>query len=129
MAVMLALLTLLAPLAVAGDHPATKIISMIQKLQEQVKEEGAEDTHVYGKFTYWCDETIKEKNKQELAMEVDKGMKQESELTLIKNKYRSNELEKEKQNQKFKTMEADLKTEIGNTSRERQHIESMKNEL
>merc|ERR1719443_2023297 len=36
---------------------------MIQKLQEQVKEEGAEDTHVYGKFTYWCDETIKEKNK------------------------------------------------------------------
>jgi len=63
MAVMLALLTLLAPFAVAGDHPATKIISMIQKLQEQVKEEGAEDTHVYGKFTYWCDETIKEKNK------------------------------------------------------------------
>merc|ERR1719240_786343 len=36
---------------------------MIEKLQEQVKEEGAEDTHVYGKFTYWCDETIKEKNK------------------------------------------------------------------
>jgi len=63
MAVMLALLTLLAPLAVAGDHPAVKIIGMIQKLQEQVKEEGAEDTHVYGKFTYWCDETIKEKNK------------------------------------------------------------------
>jgi hypothetical protein len=63
MAVMIALLTLLAPLAVAGDHPAVKIISMIQKLQEQVKEEGAEDTHVYGKFTYWCEETIKEKNK------------------------------------------------------------------
>ena len=29
----------------------------------QVKEEGAEDTHVYGKFTYWCEETTKEKNK------------------------------------------------------------------
>ena len=51
MAVMLALLTLLAPLAVAGDHPAVKIIAMVQKLQQQVKEEGAEDTHVYGKFT------------------------------------------------------------------------------
>jgi len=63
MAVMLALLTLLAPLAVAGDHPAVKIIAMVQKLQQQVKEEGAEDTHVYGKFTYWCEETTKEKNK------------------------------------------------------------------
>ena len=28
-----------------------------------MKEEGAEDTHVYGKFTYWCEETTKEKNK------------------------------------------------------------------
>merc|ERR1719352_962993 len=36
---------------------------MIQKLQQQVKEGGAEDTHVYGKFTYWCEETTKEKNK------------------------------------------------------------------
>jgi hypothetical protein len=65
MAVMLALLTLLAAPAVAtrSDHPAVKIIAMIEKLQQQVKEEGAEDTHVYGKFTYWCDETIKEKNK------------------------------------------------------------------
>merc|ERR1719482_1893126 len=65
MAVMLALLTLLAAPAVAtrSDHPAVKIIAMIEKLQQQVKEEGAEDMHVYGKFTYWCDETIKEKNK------------------------------------------------------------------
>jgi len=63
MAFMLALLTFLAPFAVAGDHPAVKIIAMIQKLQQQVKEEGAEDTHVYGKFTYWCEETTKEKNK------------------------------------------------------------------
>jgi hypothetical protein len=60
----LALLTLAAArLSVAGDHPAVKIIALVQKLQEQVKEEGAEDTHLYGKFTYWCDETTKLKKK------------------------------------------------------------------
>ena len=36
-------------------------------------------------------EAIKEKNKSELAMEVDKGMKQKSELTLIRNEYRHND--------------------------------------
>jgi len=60
----LAILTLAAArLSVAGDHPAVKIIALVQKLQEQVKEEGAEDTHLYGKFTYWCDETTKLKKK------------------------------------------------------------------
>merc|ERR1719515_262135 len=44
-----------------GDHPAVKIIALLQKLQAQVKSEGEEETHLYGKFTYWCDETIKEK--------------------------------------------------------------------
>ena len=43
-------------------------------------------------------EGIKEKNKQELAQEVDKGMKQKSELTLIRNEYRNKEQEKEKKN-------------------------------
>merc|ERR1719281_2338053 len=46
-----------------GEHPAVKIISLVQKLQEQVKEEGETDTHLYGKFTYWCDETTKIKSK------------------------------------------------------------------
>ena len=40
-------------------------------------------------------EAIKERNKQELAMEVDKGMKQKTELILIKNEYRSKEREME----------------------------------
>jgi hypothetical protein len=44
-----------------GDHPAVKIIALLQKLQAQVKSEGEEETHLYGKFTYWCGETIKEK--------------------------------------------------------------------
>jgi hypothetical protein len=62
-------LTLLVALAHAslvtqqarGDHPAVKIIALLQKLQAQVKDEGEEETHLYGKFTYWCSETIKEK--------------------------------------------------------------------
>merc|ERR1719420_2366592 len=60
----LALLTLAAArVDLSGDHPAVKIIALVQKLQQQVKEEGAEDTHLYGKFTYWCDETTKLKKK------------------------------------------------------------------
>jgi hypothetical protein len=46
-----------------GEHPATKIINLLQGLQEQIKEEGQEETHLYGKFTYWCGETIKDKEK------------------------------------------------------------------
>merc|ERR1719160_2297042 len=45
------------------EHPATKIITLLQGLQEQIKEEGQEETHLYGKFTYWCSETIKDKEK------------------------------------------------------------------
>ena len=36
-------------------------------------------------------EDIKEKNKQLLAIEVDRGMKQKSELTLIKNNFKLRE--------------------------------------
>jgi len=45
------------------EHPATKIITLLQGLQVQIKEEGQEETHLYGKFTYWCQETIKDKEK------------------------------------------------------------------
>jgi len=45
------------------EHPATKIITLLQGLQVQIKEEGQEETHLYGKFTYWCTETIKDKEK------------------------------------------------------------------
>merc|ERR1719158_2595950 len=44
----------------AGEHPAVKIIALLQKLQAQVKEEGEAETNSYGKFTYWCGEVIKE---------------------------------------------------------------------
>merc|ERR1719158_2266719 len=58
----------------AGDHPAVKIIALLQKLQAQVKEEGEVETNAYGKFTYWCSEVIKEqdgiikKAKQEISV-------------------------------------------------------------
>lgn len=74
-------------------------------------------------------EAIKERNKQELAMEVDKGMKQKTELILIKNEYRSKEREMEEHQNTIKEQNALLSAEIVNTNREKQHIESMKNEL
>ena len=44
----------------------------------------------------WEDiEGIKEKNKNELARMVDTGMRQKSELTLIRNQYRNQEQDKE----------------------------------
>jgi hypothetical protein len=65
MAIMMVLVALAAGALqkTAGDHPAIKIIALIEKLQAQVKEEGDADTHSYGKFTYWCDETSKKKAK------------------------------------------------------------------
>ena len=35
----------------AGDHPAVKIITLLGKLQTQVKEEGQAEEHAYAKFT------------------------------------------------------------------------------
>merc|ERR1719460_2756457 len=58
----------------AQDHPAVKIIALLQKLQQQVKEEGEAETNSYGKFTYWCGEVIKEnegivkKSSEEIAV-------------------------------------------------------------
>jgi len=45
----------------AKEHPAVKVITLLKNLQVQVKEEGQAETHAYGKFTYWCGETIKAK--------------------------------------------------------------------
>ena len=49
-------------------------------------------------------EAIKEKNKQELSMEVDKGMKQKSELTLIRNEFRHREQEMAEHQKTIKDM-------------------------
>ena len=64
--------------------------ALSQEIEKMVKDHKENREQVENKT--WEDiEAIKEKNKAELAMEVDKGMKQKSELTLIRNEYRHNE--------------------------------------
>ena len=48
-------------------------------------------------------------------MEVDKGMKQKSELTLIRNEYRHNEQKMENLKKNIKQQNTDLNTEISKT--------------
>jgi len=64
MAMLKTLIIGLAALVSAGDHPAVKIITLLGKLQTQVKEEGQAEEHAYAKFTYWCSELTKKTNKE-----------------------------------------------------------------
>jgi hypothetical protein len=38
----------------AGEHPISGVISLLQKLEIQSKEEGAAEAASFQKFTYWC---------------------------------------------------------------------------
>ena len=71
--------------------------SLSLEIEQMIKSHKEERERVENE-TWEQIEGIKEKNKQELAQEVDKGMKQKSELTLIRNEYRNKEQEKEKKN-------------------------------
>merc|ERR1719272_2428527 len=42
------------PQPVAADHPIAGVISLLQKLEIQSKEEGAAEAASFQKFTYWC---------------------------------------------------------------------------
>jgi hypothetical protein len=64
MAMLKTLILGLAAVVSAGDHPAVKIITLLGKLQTQVKEEGQAEEHAYAKFTYWCSELTKKTNKE-----------------------------------------------------------------
>jgi len=48
------LLALLVPQPVVGEHPIAGVISLLQKLMIQSKEEGAAEAASFQKFTYWC---------------------------------------------------------------------------
>jgi len=49
------ILALAAPQNVlAGEHPIAGVISLLQKLEVQSKEEGAAEQASFQKFTYWC---------------------------------------------------------------------------
>ena len=102
--------------------------ALSQEIEQMVKSH-KENREKIENMTWEDIEAIKEKNKSELAMEVDKGMKQKSELTLIRNEYRHNEQKMENLKKQIKQQNADLNTEIAATKREQSHIESMKNEL
>ena len=64
--------------------------ALSQEIEQMVKSHKENRESIENK-TWEEIEAIKDKNKSELAMEVDKGMKQKSELTLIRNEYRHNE--------------------------------------
>merc|ERR1719313_2069753 len=45
--------------AIAGEHPIAGVISLLQKLEIQSKEEGAAEAASFQKFTYWCKTSTK----------------------------------------------------------------------
>jgi len=63
---MLALLVVCLALpqhAIAAEHPISGVISLLQKLEIQSKEEGAAEAASFQKFTYWCKTSTKTLNK------------------------------------------------------------------
>lgn len=102
--------------------------ALSQEIEQMVKSHKENREQVENKT--WEDiEAIKEKNKAELAMEVDKGMKQKSELTLIRNEFKHNEQKMKNLKDTINNQTNDLNAEISKTKLEQSHIESMKNEL
>jgi len=59
----LILLLAFAPAVSAGEHPIDGVISLLQKLEIQSKEEGAAEAASFQKFTYWCKTSTKTLNK------------------------------------------------------------------
>merc|ERR1719456_728611 len=56
----LLLLAFVSPdLVAAGEHPIAGVISLLQKLAIQSKEEGAAEAASFQKFTYWCKTSTK----------------------------------------------------------------------
>jgi len=47
------------PAAATTEHPIAGVISMLQDLEVQAKEEGAAEAALFQKFSYWCKETTK----------------------------------------------------------------------
>merc|ERR1719389_1500284 len=74
----LVLLLAFAPAVSAGEHPIDGVISLLQKLEIQSKEEGAAEAASFQKFTYWCKTSFKTLNKAikeekaTIASETDK---------------------------------------------------------
>ena len=81
--------------------------ALSQEIEQMVKSHKENRESIENK-TWEEIEAIKDKNKSELAMEVDKGMKQKSELTLIRNEYRHNDQRMEGLKLQIKEQNAEL---------------------
>jgi len=60
----------------SATHPIAGVVSLLQDLQIQAKEEGAAEASLFQKFTYWCKTTTKDLDKN-----IRKEKKAISELT------------------------------------------------
>jgi cilia- and flagella-associated protein 57 len=74
-------------------------------------------------------EAIKEKNKQELADKIDKGMHEKASLTLIQNDHRDKNAQKLGFQNRINQMQEKLNTELNDQANKRQLQKSQKGEL
>ena len=78
----------------------------------------------------WEDiEMIKDKNKEELRREIDSGMKEKSNLTLIQNEFRVKQHEKTNQDKAKQELQEMLNKQIAETNVKKLQIESQMGEL
>merc|ERR1719326_2269737 len=72
------LVTLLAAVlpSATAEHPIAGVISLLEKLEVETKEEGAAEEATYDKFTYWC-----KRSTRRLARAIKKEKKAIEELT------------------------------------------------
>merc|ERR1719316_1479371 len=75
-ALILALALLGLQHAASADHPIAGVISLLQKLEIQAKEEGAAEGASFQKFTYWC-----KTSEKTLTKAITTGKEDISELT------------------------------------------------
>jgi len=75
-AVLLGLLGILAPLPrAAADHPIAGVITLLEKLEVETKQEGEAEAATFQKFQYWC-----KRSTRRLARAMKKEKKQIAEL-------------------------------------------------
>ena len=74
-------------------------------------------------------EAIKEKNKQELADKIDKGMHEKASLTLIQNDHSDKNAQKLGFQNRINQMQEKLNTELNDQANKRQLQKSQKGEL
>merc|ERR550537_1227559 len=59
-AFVLLVLALGAVAEASKEHPIVGVISLLEDLQVQAKEEGEQDASTYQKFSYWCKNAVKD---------------------------------------------------------------------